>query len=581
MGFFCGLEGCSIEVASKGLCGRCKDIHYCCKEHQTEDWKRHKKECKERARPKFHEEYNVAFPTDFSGFSILRKWFDRIEMMNSPVQSMMDAFQGCILNSFGPVGSILCMRWSINPSTDPDLLPFLRTEDNPLGEVWRGNPLLARSVLYGTDCTTGHMVQMQNMRNTPTLKGQLERGETYVSLGFVDLQQLMEAELIGPAEGGPVAWHGFDMNPIAVTKSKLMLAMLEEDVPLEQILQIWFSTCISLEASKSLSVFCGKLKALEKDRDSCELLDWWRRASIKADESREDWNFQRRDATFTSIPLLRNKRDRVECARYILTGEIFLAGPSQKTTGNPTFYPPPNSNYSNPTNESIYSTVDIAGDFNFEGLLLASIERRFKSNLEQLRKLIKENQVKITLSVATISADNKEVLAKIRTLAPARIDWSNIPDFFTIPDFFSIASQCSTEGTKHSFHLIKWWSKVFGANLADYVPFHENYGSEDFRLYGSFKDRQGTLPKLVKELRSELISQAQSQTQTAITQDMRTIVSSMNIMDVSVAAFSFRFCDNYMSFMFENMQLTKKEWQKADISIFDPINSRVCASFEF
>jgi hypothetical protein len=27
------------------LCGICKSIYYCCREHQTEDWKRHKKEC--------------------------------------------------------------------------------------------------------------------------------------------------------------------------------------------------------------------------------------------------------------------------------------------------------------------------------------------------------------------------------------------------------------------------------------------------------------------------------------------------------------------------------------------------------
>ena len=47
MGLPCGLEGCSKTVESKGRCSGCKDIHYCCKEHQVKDWKRHKKECKE------------------------------------------------------------------------------------------------------------------------------------------------------------------------------------------------------------------------------------------------------------------------------------------------------------------------------------------------------------------------------------------------------------------------------------------------------------------------------------------------------------------------------------------------------
>ena len=48
MGFPCGLEGCpkKVELRSKGQCSGCKKIHYCSREHQTRDWKRHKKDCK-------------------------------------------------------------------------------------------------------------------------------------------------------------------------------------------------------------------------------------------------------------------------------------------------------------------------------------------------------------------------------------------------------------------------------------------------------------------------------------------------------------------------------------------------------
>ena len=54
MGFPCGLEGCTqeVETKAKGLCSSCKDVHYCCREHQTADWKRHKKECREKAKEK-------------------------------------------------------------------------------------------------------------------------------------------------------------------------------------------------------------------------------------------------------------------------------------------------------------------------------------------------------------------------------------------------------------------------------------------------------------------------------------------------------------------------------------------------
>ena len=213
--------------------------------------------------------------------------------------------------------------------------------------------------------------------------------------------------------------------------------------------------------------------------------------------------------------------------------------------------------------------------------MLASIEKKFISNLNNLRKHVKENQIKITLSVANISADNKAVLSEIKRLEPMLIDWSNIPDYFTIPDFFSVARRCSTEKTKHSFHMMNWMHFVFGSNLADYVPFRENYGSRDFRLHGFFKDSRGTLPKLAEELRNELISRAEHQTPSPITQDPRVVVSGMNIMDVSDAAFSFRFCDTYTNFLFEKMEVTSKQWKKADMSVFDTVNSTVYVSFQF
>ena len=496
------------------------------------------------------------------------------------------ALQGSILDTFGSAESILSKRWDFNVNREPSILDFLSNEGNTVGTVWRGHPRLRKTYPYGTafleDGTSVQTIKMQNMRNTASPKVHLERGRTYVSLGFVDFQQLMEAELTGFAEDGPVDWHGYEMNPAAVAKSKLVLAMLTEGVPVDQILQIWFSSCISPEAAKSLALFSEKLRLSEKNKDVRDLLNWWSKATIKEETSLKEWNLGRGNAAFTNIPLLLKKRDRVEYARYILTGQIFLSG-AKKVTGNPTFLSPPNSDvhYYRASDESIYSAVDLVGEFNYEGSLLASIENKFISNLNNLRKHVKENQIKITLSVANISADNDAVLSEIKRLEPALIDWSNIPDYFTIPDFFSVARRCSTEKTKHSFHMMNWMHIVYGSNLADYVPFRENYGSKDFRLHGFFKDSRGTLQKLAEELRNELVARAEHQTSSPITQDPRVVVSGMNIMDVSDAAFSFRFCDTYMNFLFENLQVTSKKWQNAEMSVFDTVNSTVYVSFQF
>lgn len=37
---------CGVAVIRMKRCGRCKNVSYCCKEHQTSDWKTHKIVCK-------------------------------------------------------------------------------------------------------------------------------------------------------------------------------------------------------------------------------------------------------------------------------------------------------------------------------------------------------------------------------------------------------------------------------------------------------------------------------------------------------------------------------------------------------
>ena len=276
MGFSCGLEGCSHHgIDGGGHCSKFKAIHYCCKEHQAKDWKRHRKDCTKKVLPKsagtpsFHEEYKDSYPTDHDGFSTLSMAFMNIQMKTSPLQNMMSAFEESILDGFGTVGKILSKRWDFDVSCEPGILEFLRKRDTSKGKVWRAHPRLARSIPFGSaflsDGTQIQAIKMQNMRNTPSPEAPLERGRTYVSLGFVDLQQLMEAEVKGPAENGrSIAWHGYDMNPVAVAKAKLIVAMLKEEVPLVQILQIWFSTAISSETAKTLAMFSKKLRLSEK-----------------------------------------------------------------------------------------------------------------------------------------------------------------------------------------------------------------------------------------------------------------------------------------------------------------------------
>ena len=111
------------------------------------------------------------------------------------------------------------------------------------------------------------------------------------------------------------------MNPAAVAKARLVC-----DFPVEQILQIWFSSCISLEACRYryLTFYASMISCWEEDNDICEVLQWWSKAYVRAEESAKEWSNGRSDAAYNNIPLLLREKDRVEYARYVLTGHIFL-----------------------------------------------------------------------------------------------------------------------------------------------------------------------------------------------------------------------------------------------------------------
>ena len=181
---------------------------------------------------------------------------------------------------------------------------------------------------------------------------------------------------------------------------------------------------LSSEAAENLVVFSKRLILLEKDRELLHILRCWRENahSFTAESSLKAW--KPGPKAFVPLQMLKSKRDRVEYARYILTGEIFLQG-ARKTTGNPTFFTPLDESFYQRCEENIFYSVDI-NKLDYKDSLLTSTEKRFQDNLLKLKKNIKEGQIRVTVSTASISPSNKAILDEIKRLEPATIDWSNL-----------------------------------------------------------------------------------------------------------------------------------------------------------
>ena len=639
-GSSCGLPGCGKAGPSNRLCSACRGIYYCSKDHQKQHWGRHKTVCRattakareeeamlpagrncteslkphrptgtqtyrpanlqalrpavpdmdqlsnlmmmmagvsgltsKRDLPSIHEEYRAKYPRDSKGFGILRQEYSRQIMSSIAGDIMATSGDSSVLSSFGNIQKLLSKRWR---HFSPDLLSFLWDQEGKFGEVWRDHPELTAE----TNCNTDGAVQLyQTMRNTCSQDTVLLKGRSYVSIGFVDLQQLMEAEVVGQGEDGPVVWRGFDRSPIVVARAKLILALLQQaDVSVEQVLQIWYSSCITFEAATALQKTCQRLASKESNKEQAELLLFWSSATECPEKAAVIWSQDLDSANLVRISRLAEGRDRVFYSRYLLTGHLFLPEGS-RLAGNPTFFclPQGYSNYQKTKVENIFYTIQVES-LDYKLSLKATLEERFTRLLDKFKGTISRGDIKISMEVETMSPGMNRVISEIQKLNPAQVDWSNVPDYLAVKDFFQMAKQCSGEATRHTFHSMNWYSRVFGCNLMDYVPYSENYHSAGFSLTSNFKDRRGVLDKLVKNLTQELKATLNAAVVPSfIHQDLDTV----GAMDVSEEVLGRRYLDSYITFMFEEQRLSEKQWRVWPFSFFSRANATCEVSFTF
>ena len=246
----CHLPGCGVALPKVGQrCPRCRDVTYCRKDHQKADWKQHKTVCKgpqkevkelvpvlskeKKAvedmeelfdkmgipvvdRPHFHEEYQARYPMETRGFCILVQEF---KTKTGQIFLGKQRHDGSLLDRFGSAGMMLIKRWGI---FRPELIEYLKSKPR-VGQVWREYPENS-AFEYAND---GEVQQFHSMRNTITPSQELEKGKCYISIGFVDLGQLLEAEITGSEDALPVIWRGYEASSIAVARAKLVLSLLQ------------------------------------------------------------------------------------------------------------------------------------------------------------------------------------------------------------------------------------------------------------------------------------------------------------------------------------------------------------------
>jgi len=148
--------------------------------------------------------------------------------------------------SLRDLADVLRKRWN---GLTPELIDFLKSFPQ-IGDVYIYNK---KNDFEYTE-TGGEWKIYQAIQNSVVHTLELKAGKCYVSVGFVDLQQLLFANITGE---GHVEYHGYEMNPICVARAKLILELLKDQLCSDkEILQIWYSTVIEPNAKIALRKAC-------------------------------------------------------------------------------------------------------------------------------------------------------------------------------------------------------------------------------------------------------------------------------------------------------------------------------------
>ena len=189
-----------------------------------------------------------------------------------------------ILATFGSKEQILIKRWS---HISPHLLMYL--SEAKVGDIYLAKIFTEKedNIQYLTEFDQIYHI----MRNTAVRSMTTHVGKVYVSVGFVDLQEVMFSDISDPAIKGNVSWHCYEANEVVFARAKIILELFKADICSdEDILQIWFSTSIERSAQIALQTTCKQLATDTSLSPRLKILfSFWGSTGLSTQDARMDW----------------------------------------------------------------------------------------------------------------------------------------------------------------------------------------------------------------------------------------------------------------------------------------------------
>ena len=327
-----------------------------------------------------------------------------------------------------------------------------------------------------------------SFNNSSQIKVALNFGKNYVSIGFSDLHLVLNHEMRPYKNStGPVNLFLYDCCPFVCAKSKVLLRMFQdESLSPESIFQVWFSSGWSSKTESDFLVNCVKVLEFDTqlDNDVRAIIEAWLASPrIKLSESRQKW-ITAMGSVENDCYNLTEEIDRVQLARYYLTGELLAS-----EVGSKTFFSNPPSqlhSYKRWNDECFLYSQNLPEIKDNGKSFLSSVVDDVLGKIALGKKNMVDGQglLKVHIYRNRINPENTALLDEIKSLKPWVVVWSNLCDYFTRVDFIFMARYISDSETMHSGHTMNWVQSVFGTEISDYhVSMRKNLIDEMTDLY--------------------------------------------------------------------------------------------------
>ena len=261
-----------------------------------------------------------------------------------------------------PLSSEYVWMSSLSRDDDESLLQRLKILCANRVEWYLGNPRIGdigpEKPLYG--CVYPDI--RHNFANKRYHEHAVSGGTTHVAIGFVDLSFLTSINLVA-LEKGPLKFVGYELSAFAVAKTLVIWRILQQGEYKESVhtsvLQIWYSCTWDKQTLQLFQATAAQLAVQSGLHYGVVglLRHWSKSESVPSIATARAYRLERLSTTSPYVGNLSRKEDRLEMARYEMTGDVGVHVPycGSVTTFSRHHEAPPSFG-----DESIFDAVDLA-----------------------------------------------------------------------------------------------------------------------------------------------------------------------------------------------------------------------------